>query len=165
MGVSGVLDQLTHVVNNDGGLTLNGWRALGKTTDEEWIHDGECGGLDGGDEGGRGQLVNAFGCLLGVLDTADEEGDGLCQIRVSDDVETGGCGLGRLFLDLDFEGSKFFQILSAHWTTGSICDVNERRVLSCAVFLYLCSLCLSVSASFLMMLIAHPSYDCRSPCL
>jgi hypothetical protein len=103
--VSGVLDELAHVVDNDGGLTLDGGGALSETTDEKGAHDGEGGLLDGGDEGGGSELVNALGSLLGTVDASNEVGDGGDQIGVTNDVEAVSDGLGGLVTDL-FVGNK-----------------------------------------------------------
>jgi len=100
LGVSGVLDELAHVVDNDGGLTLDGGGALSKTTDQQGAHDGESGLLDSGDEGGGSKLVNAVGSLLGTVDASDQVGDGGHQIGVTDNVEAVSDGLGGLVTDL-----------------------------------------------------------------
>jgi hypothetical protein len=62
-GVMRVLDQLGHVVNDDGSLMLDGGGALTEATDEQRHNDGQGASLDLLDEGGGCQLVNALGGL------------------------------------------------------------------------------------------------------
>jgi hypothetical protein len=98
--VSGVLDELAHVVDNDGSLTLNGGGTLSETTDKKGAHDGKGRLLDGGNEGGGSELVNALGSLLGAVDTSNQVGDGGDQIGVTNDVEAVSDGLGGLVANL-----------------------------------------------------------------
>jgi len=100
LGVSGVLDELAHVVDNDSGLTLDRGGTLSETTDKKRAHNGKGGLLDGGNEGGGGELVNALSGLLGAVDTSNQVGDGGDQIRVTNDVEAVSDGLGGLVANL-----------------------------------------------------------------
>jgi hypothetical protein len=98
--VSGVLDELAHVVDNDSSLTLNGGGTLSETTDKKGAHDSKGGLLDGGNEGGSSELVNALGGLLGTVDTSNQVRDGGDQIGVTNDVEAVSDGLGGLVTNL-----------------------------------------------------------------
>ncbi|GJC94463.1 hypothetical protein ColKHC_03289 [Colletotrichum higginsianum] len=96
----GVVDELAHVVDNDGGLTLDGSLALGKTTVKEGNHEGKSGLLDLGDEGGGTEQVNGLGDVLGLGDTLDELGDEALDITVDNELADLLHGLVGALLDL-----------------------------------------------------------------
>ena len=92
----GVLDKLAHVVDNDGGFTLDGGLALLKTTLEERGHDGEGGLVDVSDESGGTEQVNGLGDVLRLGDTLDQLGNETLDILVGDqgaDLLHGAVGL------------------------------------------------------------------------
>merc|ERR1719258_498354 len=75
-GVHGILDELAHVVDDDGGLALDGSDLLEKETAlEEGAHDGQRGRLNLLHERRRGELVDALGNLVNLVDALDERGD------------------------------------------------------------------------------------------
>lgn len=80
----GVLDKLAHVVDDDGGFTLDGGLALGKTTIQEGNHDGEGWLVDISDEGGGTEQVNGLWDVLWLGDTLDELGNEAVDILVDD---------------------------------------------------------------------------------
>lgn len=80
----GVLHKLTHVVNDDSGLTLDGSLTLNQTTVQQGNHDGEGGSGDIGDESGSTEQVNGLGDVLGLGDTLDELGNETLDILVDD---------------------------------------------------------------------------------
>ena len=99
--VHGVLDELAHVVDDDGRLALDGGRLLEEETAlEEGTHDGEGGRLDLLDEGGGSELVHALGHLIDLVDALDESGDEGVDIDVADAGANLGHGVGGLLLDL-----------------------------------------------------------------
>jgi len=100
LGVSRVLDELAHVVNNDGSLTLNGGGTLSKTTDQERAHNGKSGLLNSGNKGGGSKLMNAVGSLLGTVDASNQVRNGRDQIGVTNNVEAVSGSLGGLVTDL-----------------------------------------------------------------
>lgn len=67
-----ILDQLTHVVDNDGGFTLDGGLALTKTTLQKWNHDGQGWLVDVSDESGGTEQVNGLWDTIWLGDTLDE---------------------------------------------------------------------------------------------
>lgn len=67
-----ILDQLTHVVDNDGGFTLDGGLALTKTTLQKWNHDGQGWLVDVSDESGGTEQVNGLWDTVWLGDTLDE---------------------------------------------------------------------------------------------
>ena len=92
----GVLDKLAHVVNNDGGFTLDGGLALLKTTLEQRGHDGEGRLVDVSDESGGTEQVDGLGDVLRLGDTLDKLGDETLDILVGDqgaDLLHGAVGL------------------------------------------------------------------------
>ncbi len=82
----GVVDELAHVVDDDGRLTLDGGLTLGKTTVEKRDHESEGGLLDLGDESGGTEQVNSLRDVLGLGDTLDELGDEALDIPVDDEL-------------------------------------------------------------------------------
>ncbi len=81
-----VVDELGHVVNDDGDLTLGGGGALVETTRKKGHHKGEGGAVDLLNEGGGGQELDGLGDLLdGVDERADEGGDETLDILVGDE--------------------------------------------------------------------------------
>ncbi|TKW55191.1 hypothetical protein CTA1_1265 [Colletotrichum tanaceti] len=96
----GVVDELAHVVDDDGGLTLDGGLALGKTTVKEGNHEGKSGLLNLGDEGGGTEQVNSLGDVLGLGDTLDELGDEALDITVDNELADLLHGLVGALLDL-----------------------------------------------------------------
>ncbi|PKS05983.1 hypothetical protein jhhlp_007816 [Lomentospora prolificans] len=68
----GVVDELTHVVDNDGRLSLDGSLTLSKTTVKKRNHESEGRLLDLGDESGGTEQVNSLGDVLRLGDTLDE---------------------------------------------------------------------------------------------
>jgi hypothetical protein len=96
----GVVDQLTHVIDNDGGLSLDGGVSLSKTSGQQRSHDGEGGGGDLGHKGGGTENVHSLGDLGGLGDTGNQGGDELDDILVVNGVGGLGDGGGGLLLDL-----------------------------------------------------------------
>ena len=62
-GIVRVLDELGHVVNDDGGLALDGGGALTQAAHQQRHDDGQRAALHRLDEGGGCQLVDAVGGL------------------------------------------------------------------------------------------------------
>ena len=99
--VHGVLDELAHVVDDDGGLALDGGLLLEEETAlEEGAHDGERGRLNLLHEGGRGELVHALGHLVHLVDALDEGGDEGVDVDVADARANLGHRVGGLLLHL-----------------------------------------------------------------
>ncbi|GFF58995.1 hypothetical protein IFM46972_11263 [Aspergillus udagawae] len=93
----GVLHELTHVVDNDGGLTLDGSLALNETTVKQRDHDGKSRTSDIGNESGSTEQVNSLGNVLGLGDTLDELGNEALNILVDDQTANLlHCGVGSL---------------------------------------------------------------------
>lgn len=80
----GVLDKLAHVVDDNGGFTLDSSLALVKTTIEEGNHDGEGWLVDISDEGGGTEQVNGLWDVLWLGDTLDELRNKAVDILVDD---------------------------------------------------------------------------------
>ncbi|KXT07235.1 hypothetical protein AC578_2421 [Pseudocercospora eumusae] len=80
----GVLDKLAHVVDDDGGFTLDGGLALLETTLEQRHHDGEGWLVDVSDEGGSTEQVNSLWDVLWLGDTLDELRNEALDILVDD---------------------------------------------------------------------------------
>lgn len=98
----GVLHELTHVVDNDGGLTLDGSLTLDETTVKKGNHDGEGRASHVSNESGGTEQVNGLGDVLGLGDTLDELGNETLNILVDNetaDLLHGGVG-GLLDLGL-----------------------------------------------------------------
>ena len=96
----GIVDELAHVVNNDGSLTLDGGLALGKTTIEQGNHEGKSGLLDLSDESGGTEQVHGLGDVLGLGNTLDELGDEALNIAVDNQLADLLHGLVGTVLDL-----------------------------------------------------------------
>lgn len=96
----GIVDKLTHVIDNDGGLSLDGGVSLGKTSRKEGSHDGEGSGGNLRDKGGGTKEMDSLGDLGGLGDTSNEGGDELDDILVVDGVGGLGDGGSGLVLDL-----------------------------------------------------------------
>lgn len=91
----GVLHELTHVVDNDSGLTLDGGLTLNKTTVKQGNHDSEGRASDISDESGGTEQVNGLGDVLGLGDTLDELRNETLNILVDDQTANllhGGVG-------------------------------------------------------------------------
>jgi len=91
----GVLHELTHVVDNDSGLTLDGGLTLNETTVKQGNHDSEGRASDISNESGGTEQVNGLGDVLGLGDTLDQLGDETLNILVDDqtaDLLHGGVG-------------------------------------------------------------------------
>mmetsp|Transcript_2786 Transcript_2786/g.7400 ORF Transcript_2786/g.7400 Transcript_2786/m.7400 type:complete len:584 (-) Transcript_2786:148-1899(-) len=100
-GVHGILDELAHVVDDDGGLALDGGDLLEKETAlEEGAHDGQRGRLNLLHERRRGELVDALGNLVNLVDALDERGDERIDVDVTDALAALGHGGGGRLLDL-----------------------------------------------------------------
>jgi hypothetical protein len=67
-----VVDELGHVVGDDGDLSLGGGESLSDSSREKRDHEGEGGRVDLGNEGGSGKELDGLGDLL---DRVDEGGD------------------------------------------------------------------------------------------
>eukprot|EP00128_Syssomonas_multiformis_P003089 Colp12_sorted_trinity150504_noHs@15450 len=100
LSVSGVLDELAHVVNNDGGLTEGGGRALSQSTRENGHHDGEGGGLDSLDESGGSKTEHAVRDLGGLSNALNEVGKERLDIGVTDAARHSGHHGGSQLLHL-----------------------------------------------------------------
>jgi len=81
-----VLDELAHVVDNDGRLTLDGSLTLDETTVQQRNHDGQSGLVDVLDESGGAQQVDGLRDVLRLGDTLDELGDEALNILVGDQL-------------------------------------------------------------------------------
>lgn len=79
-----VLDKLTHVVDDDSRLTLDGSLTLDKTTVKQGNHDSEGRSSDIGNEGGGTEQVNGLGDVLGLGDTLNEFRNETLDILVND---------------------------------------------------------------------------------
>ncbi|KAF3396471.1 hypothetical protein F1880_007236 [Penicillium rolfsii] len=91
----GVLHELTHVVNDDSGLTLDGSLTLNETTVQQGDHDSEGGAGHVGNESGGTEQVNGLGDVLGLGNTLDELGNETLDILVDDQTANllhGGVG-------------------------------------------------------------------------
>ncbi|SPQ23864.1 1521e1a3-eedc-455a-b5da-4054f20718a4 [Thermothielavioides terrestris] len=96
----GIVDELAHVVDDDGRLALDGGVTLGETTVEKRNHEGQSGLLDLGDEGGGAEQVDRLGDVLGLGDTLDELGNEALDIAVDDQLADLLHGLVGAVLDL-----------------------------------------------------------------
>ncbi|KAF1733277.1 hypothetical protein CRV24_007176 [Beauveria bassiana] len=96
----GVVDELAHVVDNDGGFTLDGSLTLGKTTVEKGNHKGKSRFLDLGDKGGGTEQVNSLRDIFRLGDTLDELGNEALNILVDDELAELLHGLVGAILDL-----------------------------------------------------------------
>ena len=96
----GVVDELAHVVDNDGGLTLDSGVTLAKTTIKERNHEGKSGLSDLSDESGGTEQVNGLGDVLGLGDTLDELGNETLNITVDNKLAELLHGLVGTLLDL-----------------------------------------------------------------
>ena len=95
-----VVDQLGHVVGNDGDLSLDGGGTLVETTNQQGGHQRERRGVDLGNKGGSGQQGDGLGNLLDRVDEGLDEGrDELFDILVGN--QRGRLGQGRLGSLLD----------------------------------------------------------------
>mmetsp|Transcript_16713 Transcript_16713/g.31311 ORF Transcript_16713/g.31311 Transcript_16713/m.31311 type:complete len:587 (+) Transcript_16713:1449-3209(+) len=99
-GVGRVVDELGHVVDDDGTLPLGGGTLLLQSTEQKGDGHGESGGLDTLDEGDSGELVHDLRNLLGLGDSGDDLSGHVLDILVSDDVASLGHGSGSGDLDL-----------------------------------------------------------------
>lgn len=97
---TGVLDQLGHVVDNDGGLSLDWSLSRVETTGQERGHDGERWGLHLLDEGSSSESVDSLGNLVWVGDTGDQDRDEFVDVGVGDKGTDFVHGLTSLLLDL-----------------------------------------------------------------
>jgi len=91
----GVLDQLTHVVDDDSGLTLDGSLTLNETTVQQGNHDGKGRASDIGNESGGTEQVNGLRDVLGLGNTLDELRNETLNILVGNqtaDLLHGGVG-------------------------------------------------------------------------
>ena len=82
----GILDELAHVIDDDGGLALDGGVALGQTTVEQGDHDGQGGLVHVRHEGGGAEQVYRLRHVLGLGDTLDEFGDEALDVLVDDET-------------------------------------------------------------------------------
>lgn len=96
----GVVDELAHVVNNDGSLTLDGSVTLSETTVQEGNHDSESGLLHLSDESGGTEQVNGLRNVLRLGNTLDELGNETLDILVDDQLADLLHGLVGTLLDL-----------------------------------------------------------------
>ena len=80
-----ILDQLTHVVNNDGGLALNGSLALTKTTLQKWNHNGQGRLVNVSDESGGTEQVDGLWDTVWLSDTLDQLWNETLNILVDDE--------------------------------------------------------------------------------
>lgn len=79
-----ILDELAHVVDNDGRLTLDGGLTLTKTTLQERNHDGKGWLVDIGNEGGGTEQVDGLWDVVWLGDTLDELRNETVDILVDD---------------------------------------------------------------------------------
>ncbi|KAH6610128.1 hypothetical protein Trco_000148 [Trichoderma cornu-damae] len=96
----GVVDKLAHVVDDDGGLSLDGGLTLSKTTIQKRDHEREGGFLDLGDEGGGTEKVDSLGDVLRLGDTLDELRNEALDILVDNQLADALHGLVGVLLDL-----------------------------------------------------------------
>mmetsp|Transcript_14470 Transcript_14470/g.27591 ORF Transcript_14470/g.27591 Transcript_14470/m.27591 type:complete len:882 (+) Transcript_14470:386-3031(+) len=99
-GVEGIVDELGHVVDDDGRLTLGGSLLLAEAAEQQRHNHGKGGALDGLDKGNSGHLVHDFGHLLRLGDGLDDVLGHVLDVLVADDLAGalhGGSG-GRLDL-------------------------------------------------------------------
>ncbi|OAR01280.1 hypothetical protein LLEC1_01199 [Akanthomyces lecanii] len=82
----GVVDELAHVVDNDGRFTLDGGLTLSETTIQKGNHEGKSRLLDLGDEGSGTEQVNSLRDVLGLSDTFDKLGDEALDISVNNEL-------------------------------------------------------------------------------
>jgi len=80
-----ILDELAHVVDNDGRLTLDGGLTLTKTTLQERNHDGKGWLVDIGNESGGTEQVNGLWDVVWLGDTLDELRNETVDILVDDE--------------------------------------------------------------------------------
>mmetsp|Transcript_9670 Transcript_9670/g.23948 ORF Transcript_9670/g.23948 Transcript_9670/m.23948 type:complete len:871 (-) Transcript_9670:317-2929(-) len=100
LGLAGVVDELGHVVDDDGNLALDLCLLLGSPADEEGHRDGERGGVDRLHEHGGRERVHGLGNLLGRLDGLDEGGHKGLDVPVVARGARELHGLGGHLLDL-----------------------------------------------------------------
>jgi len=79
-----ILDKLTHVVDDDSRLTLDGSLTLSKTTLKKRDHDGQGRLMDISDESGGTEQVNSLGDVLRLGNTLDELRNETLNILVDD---------------------------------------------------------------------------------
>ncbi|KAK1245414.1 hypothetical protein MKX08_005043 [Trichoderma sp. CBMAI-0020] len=96
----GVIDQLAHVVDNDGRLSLDGSLTLSETTIQQRDHKSEGGLLDLGNEGGGTEKVDSLGDVLGLSNTLDQLGNESLNILVDDQLADDLHDLVGVLLDL-----------------------------------------------------------------
>lgn len=97
-----VVHKLTHIIDDDGRLTLDGSVTFNETTVQKRNHNSQGGASDIRNESGRTQKMDSLGNVLGLGDTLDELGDEALNILVDDqtaDLLHGGVG-GLLDLSL-----------------------------------------------------------------
>lgn len=95
-----ILDELAHVVDNDGGFTLDSSLTLSEATLEKRNHDGQGWSKDILDEGGGTEQVNGLWDVLGSSDTVDQLRNETIDIFVADQSTDVLHGLPGSLLDL-----------------------------------------------------------------
>lgn len=81
-----VVDELGHVVNDDGGLTSDGSCTLVETTSQKGNHQGESGRVNFRDESGGSQELDSLGGLLDRVDQLLEVQEMKTRLRESTDA-------------------------------------------------------------------------------
>jgi len=96
----GVVDELAHVIDNDGGLTLDSGVTLSETTIQKGNHEGKSRLLDLSNESGGTEQVDSLGDVLGLGDTLDKLRNETLDILVDDQLAKLLHGLVSTLLDL-----------------------------------------------------------------
>ena len=99
-GIHRIFDELAHVVDDDGSLTLDRGALLEEQTAlEKRTHDGERRGFDLLDKGRRRELVDALRHFIDIVDALDQSRDERLDVEVTDARGNLGHGFGGRLLD------------------------------------------------------------------
>mmetsp|Transcript_15332 Transcript_15332/g.42541 ORF Transcript_15332/g.42541 Transcript_15332/m.42541 type:complete len:446 (-) Transcript_15332:206-1543(-) len=122
-GIERVVDELGHVVDNYGGLTLRGGGLFTQSSQQQRNNHGQGGRFDGLDKSDSGHGVHDFGNFLGLGDGGQNLSGHVFDITVSNNIEGALHGLGGSLLHLllgvphassnfgDDEGKRVGQLL------------------------------------------------------
>ena len=96
---AGIIDELAHVVDNDGGLSLDSSVSLSKTTIQQRNHERKSGLLNFSDESSGTEQVDSLGDVFGLGNTLDELRNEALDIAVDDQLAQLFHGLVGVLLD------------------------------------------------------------------
>ena len=95
-----VINKLTHVVNDDGSLTLGGGRLFSESAQQQGNDHGQSRGFDGLDESHTSHLVHDFRHFLGLGDGGKNLSSHVLNISVSNNFKSLLHGIRSSSLDL-----------------------------------------------------------------